>query len=276
MVKNTLFFVFSFFNTLYASGPQYDSPNTKTVIESMIQAHGGFEKWKNAKTISYDNIFFNPTAPPDQSPWWFSHEVFDQATRRTYHNWFLDGAVLASDGAKAWTKDWKQANYPAFMAYFFYYFVNLPWLTQDKNVKLSDVGKNKLPGSSTEYWTVKMEFVNHPPLGRTKSDFFVLYIDPKTYRLAGYQYNVSYGAMLDLMGFPKEVTYMGPVLRIIDQLKEVDGLLYPTRFHTMNLEGTQTFGYHIITNFSTTEKFNEKQMIQQSGSILDSSSELRK
>jgi hypothetical protein len=248
----------------------------RSVVLKMAEAHGGYDVWKKAKAISYDNIFFNPGTPPGENPWWFSHEVFDQKTRNTYHDWTLDGAALASDGKQVWTVDWKQSNHPAFMAYFFYYFVNLPWLALENNVKLTDMGRRALPGQSTQYLTVKMEFVKDPPIGRTLKDFFILYIHPQTYHLSGYQYNVSYGGMLDLMELPKEVDYMGPVLRIIDQLKESDGLLYPARFHTMDLEGTQTFGYHIITNFSTREKFDNSRLSRTSNSVVDVSSAQRK
>lgn len=252
------------------------SESARSVIQKMATAHGGYDNWKKAKTISYDNIFFNPGTPAGENPWWFSHEVFDQKTRKTYHDWTLDGAALASDGKQVWTVNWKQANHPAFMAYFFYYFVNLPWLALDGNIKLGDVERAALPGQTMQYLTVKMEFTADAPIGRTMKDFFILYIHPQTYRLAAYQYNVSYGGMLDLMGLPKEVDYMGPVLRIIDQLNESDGLLYPARFHTMDLEGTQTYGYHIITNFSTREKFDASRLSRTADAVVDVSSAQRK
>jgi hypothetical protein len=124
---------------------------------------------------------------------------------------------------------------------FFFYFLNLPFLTQDPNVRLSDAGMGKLPGSDTEYIRVSMEFTEKPTVGKTAQDTFKLYIDPETYRLAAYEYVIGYGAMLDAMGIP-EGQMMPPMLRIHDKFTKIGGLVMPSEMHTMAADGSMTFG----------------------------------
>ncbi len=59
----TLVAIVSLWQTSYLQAQQkYDNPQTKEVVEKMVAAHGGLDTWRNAPTISYDNIFFNPSA----------------------------------------------------------------------------------------------------------------------------------------------------------------------------------------------------------------------
>lgn len=261
-----------------ASGPQYASEATQEVIEKMIEAHGGLKTWQNAPTISYDNIFFNPfaTEGPDAYPWWVSHEVFDQRTRRAYHDWPLDDAHLTYDGEDVWTVHWGNDNMPRFMAQFFYYFVNLPWLTQDNNVRLGKMQRSKLPGSGTDkdYYTVEMTFTEKPAVGKTVRDKYKLYIDPDDHLLHGYEYWIGYGPMLDGMGIP-EGEIFGPMLRVHDSFAAVDGLVFPERFHTMSPDGSATYGYHVIMNHRIDAPFDEERMRKPSNAIIDTSTEAR-
>lgn len=256
-------------------GPQYVTAETKSVVLDMIEAHGGLAAWQSMRTLSFTNIFFNPLAPAGNDPWWLSHEVFDQATRRAYHDWPLDKAQLTYDGNEVWTVNWKKANHPKFMATFFYYFLNLPWLTQDDNVLLSEPGEATLPGDDTVYITVDMAFRESTSPGRTARDAYTLYIHPESYILKAYTYTVGYGAMLDLMGIPPGQSTMGPVLRIHDSFTRVDGLLFPDRFHTGPMDGSTIWGHHIVTNYTLNTPFDESRMRKPSTAVVDASSDQR-
>ncbi len=258
-------------------GPLYSSPKTKEIIQKMIQAHGGMKVWQDAKSVSFDNIFFNPSAEQMEwpSPWWVSHEVIDPRTRQAYHDWPLDGAQLSYDGNQVWTVDWAQANSPKMQALFFYYFIGLPWLTQDQNVKLSQTGKGMLPGFEKEFITVTMTFKEKPAVGKTDKDSFKFYIDPDTHLLQGYEYVMGFGAMLDAMGMP-DGQLMGPMLRIHDKFAKVDGLTLPAEMHTMAPDGSMTYGHHVINNYSLNKPFDQKRMKKPSNAVVDNSSAMRK
>ncbi len=261
------------FDSAALAQPQYASAKTKEVIEKMIIAHGGIQKWREAKTLRFDNIFFNPAAGQMEwsSPWWVSHEVIDLKKRRTYHDWPLDQAQLAYDGEKVWTIGWKTANMPKFQAMFFFYFVSLPWLTQDANVRLGVPGKGKLPGSAKDYLTVEMGFAAAPTVGKTAKDFYKLYIDPDTYLLQAYEYGIGFGALLDAMGLPADQEVFGPILRIHDKFITVAGLKFPAEFHTTALDGSQTYGHHVVINYSLREAFDETRMKMPAAAVIDQS-----
>ena len=75
------------------NGPRYDSPETEELIEHMIEAHGGMEKWRSAPSLSYDHKMIDPSHPDDP---WLSVEMVEQGRRRMYHEWPLDEALLPS------------------------------------------------------------------------------------------------------------------------------------------------------------------------------------
>jgi len=257
--------------------PDYASMKTKEVVEKMIEAHGGMKMWQDAKSVSFDNIFFNPSAEQMEwpSPWWVSHEVIEPRTRQAYHDWPLDDAQLSYDGKQVWTVDWAQANSPKMQALFFYYFIGLPWLTQDPNVKLSQTGKGMLPGFEKEFITVTMTFKEKPAVGKTDKDSFKFYIDPDTHLLQGYEYVMGFGAMLDAMGMP-DGQLMGPMLRIHDKFTKVNGLTLPAEMHTMAPDGSMTYGHHIINNYSLSKPFDQKRMKKPYNAVVDNSSAMRK
>ena len=186
--------------TVSANEPQYASKKTKEVIKKMIDAHGGLDTWKVSKTFSYENVMFSKSLPG--SPFWINRATVDTKTKRVYQEWPLHKSSMASNGVDTWSVDWKIGNAPKFEALFFYYFLNLPWLTQDKNVTLGDVVKIKHKAFKNEVYVIDMGFKNKPAIGKTKNDTYKLYIDSKTFLLMGYEYTISYGHMLDLFGFP--------------------------------------------------------------------------
>ncbi len=256
-------------------GPKYADAETKRVIEKMIEAHGGYERWAMAPTISYDNTFFNPFAQTGKNPWWYAQEVIDQKTRRVIQDWTLNDAQLVYDGKTTWTTGWNLGNPPRFMVYFFYYFLDLPWLTQDDNVVLSHLERTSIPGHDESFYAVTMTFTEDPAEGKVRADSYRLFINPDTWLLQGYEYTIGYGAMLDIFGLPDGELF-GPTLRIHDTFVDVDGLIFPSLMHTMAPDGTQTWGYHILTHYSISNAFDESRMTRPPDAITDESSSLRK
>jgi hypothetical protein len=276
IVLATLLVAFSYLplSAQEGDGPTYDSDQTREIVLKMVDAHGGIEKWRSAPSISYDNIFFNPFAKTEAGKWWVYNETIDQETRMAYQDWSIDGAFLGYDGNETWTTGWARGNAPKMMVHFFYYFVNLPWLTQDDNVTLSATGTSTLPGLDKEYLTFEMRFTEKPTVGKTDRDFFKLYIDPDNHVLQGYEYSMGYGALLDGMGVPQGEIF-GPMLRVHDVFAEVDGLLFPTQFHTMPPDGSTTYGNHVIINHSISKPFDRSKVSRPESGVVDPSSDKR-
>ena len=193
-------------------GPTYASPKAEKTIEKVLTAHGGLNKWRTAKTMRFTGIeMYQVELAEGMSEWdrWgWSEQTFELATRRGYHDLLIEKARLGSDGKRIWSRGLQGGNPPGARYESIFYFINLPWLTQDPGVHIADPGVGKLPNDSKEYITIKLTFA--PGVGNTKDDYHLLYIDKETFRLKATQYVVTYAALLDLLGFPPEMTSMGP------------------------------------------------------------------
>ena len=253
--------------------PKYASEESQRVIGKMVEAHGGLDSWRKAETVSFDNIMFSEGLGEEK--FWISKITVDQKTKRVYQEWPLHNATMASDGKQAWSVNWKAGNPPKSEALMFYYFLNLPWLTQDKNVELGAVEKIKHKGFKNEVYVIRFGFAEKPVIGKTKLDSYKLFIDSRSYLLLGYEYMIGYGGMLDLMELPADKKLFGPMFRIHDSFTNVGGLTYPNRMHTGNLDQTQTYGYHAIINYDLTADFDESKMKVPKNAVIDKSSDKR-
>ena len=256
------------------SQQKYASKETKTVIEKMIKSHGGYEKWKNLKTLTFTSNMHSKSL--GFLRFWVKTQTIDMKTRRSYQDWPLIGSKLSFDGKEAWTTDWRVGNPPNHQHSVFYYYVNLPWLTQDDNVILGESVKIKHPSFKNEVYKIKMSFTESPTLGKSKNDTYTLFIDSKTFILNGYEYTVGYGPLLDILKLPKDKKFFGPVLRINSYTADVKGLKFPILMTTNSLDLKQLYGDHAIYNYRLDEKFDEKRMIKTSKSIVDTSKDVRK
>ena len=237
------------------ASPHYESTESMRVVEAMVEAHGGLERWRAAPSIRFDNVMHNNYHGKTEFAWWIAHEVIDQKTRRVWQDWPMDDARIGYDGENVWSVNWNRGNPSAFMVHFFYYFVNLPWLTQDDGVILSAPSRFAWPGTDKEFYEVRMTFSEAPGVGKSARDFFVLYIDPESYRLHGYQYGNGYKPLVDLMNMPEGQDVFGPLWRLITKYEEVDGLLFPAAFRTMPEADARVVGNHVILNIDVSQPF---------------------
>ena len=244
-------------STFAVAGPQYADDESRRIIEAMVDAHGGIERWNAAPAIHFDNVMHDNFAGRDRFAWWVAHEVIDQKTRQVWQDWPMDDARIGYDGKQVWSENWNKGNPSASMVHFFYYFVNLPWLTQDDSVILSEASRFAWPGIENELYEIRMSFDSAPALGKSSKDFYVLYIDPESYQLVGYQYANGYRPLLDAMGMPESREVFGPMWRTILRYEEVGGLLFPAAFHTSpgGPDG-KLAGDHVILNIDVTTPFD--------------------
>lgn len=250
-----------------SAGPHYESDRARIIIESMVEAHGGIERWRAAPSIRFDNIMHNNYHGKQEFAWWVAHEVIDQKTRQAWQEWPLDDSRIGFDGEQVWSINWNRGNPSAFMVHFFYYFVNLPWLTQDEGVILSEPAQFDWPGMDKSVYEVRMTFEDAPTIGKSAKDYYVLYIDPDTYRLVGYQYANGYQPLLDIMNMPEGKEVFGPLWRLITRYEEVDGLLFPSAFRTMPEADERIVGNHVILNIDISMPFEADKAIPPKGSI---------
>ena len=165
--------------------------------------------------------------------------------------------------------NWNRANPPTMMVHFFYYFVNLPWLTQDDNVVLGEPASFTWPEANKELIEVRMTFTEAPTVGKTDKDYFVLYIDPETWRLFGYQYGIGYKPFLELVNMPDGQETFGPLWRLITKTTEVDGLVFPSAFRTMPEANERIVGNHVILNIDVSSPFDADLARKPAGGVTD-------
>lgn len=253
---------------------KYASNETKEIIEKMIIAHGGMEKWKSLKTLSYKSTMHSKSL--GFLRFWIKNQTVDMKTRRSYQDWPLVGSQLSFDGKEVWSVNWKVGNPPNHQHSVFYYYINLPWLTQDSNVKLGAVEKIKHKAFKNEVYKIKMSFTESPTIGKSKRDTYTLFIDSKSYLLNGYEYTVGFGALLDVLKLPKDKKVFGPVLRINNYTGDVNGLKFPMLMTTNNLDLTQEYGDHAIYDYKINETFDESRMVKPNNAVVDTSIDIRK
>lgn len=247
--------------------PDYASAETRRVIEAMVEAHGGLEKWRDAPAIRFDDIMHDNYHQKEHFAWWVAHEVIDQKSRKVWQNWPMDDARIGYDGKNVWSQNWNKGNPPPSMVHFFYYFVNLVWLTQDDGVNLSDVTRFDWPGANKSLYEIRMTFDEAPGIGKAGNGYFVLYVDPDSYRLFGYQYANGYRPLLEAMGMPEREVF-GPLWRIITRYEEVDGLLFPSAFRTMPEADERIVGNHLILNIDISTPFEHDRAAQPKDAVV--------
>ncbi len=241
--------------------PEVKQPETgREVVARMIEAHGGLEKWRSAATVSFEACLLPVGAA---SP--LVHRVaVEQGSRRAYLDFPEMGARISWDGEKAWSENWQGPFPPRFFALLSYYFMNLPWLAADPGVNLSEPGTGTLWDDPTEYITVKMTF--GPGVGDTPEDYYILHIDPDSYRLRAAELTVSYAAVL-----PPDIDVMTEVI-VYEESATVDGLAVPTKAAIYGKDRSLLASFPEVRDWSFSNPFDESRMVMPSDAALDTSS----
>ncbi len=225
------------------------------IVQEMVAAHGRLEKWRAAPTVSFEDEFAAPGAPPA-----VSHVTVEQGRRRSYMDVPGTTSTLAWDGERVWTTSWASPAPPRFVAQLNYYFLNLPWLTQDPGVKLVEEGTGTVLGDSVPSAIVMMTF--EPGTGDTPDDYYRLYIDPATKRLRACDYVVTYGSLM-----PPGAESSPEHHLVFESYETVNGLLVPTSY-TIYEDG-KVYATCKVRDWSFDQPFDESRMSMPSAASID-------
>ncbi len=240
---------------------QGSDKKAEKIVQKMIDAHGGMDKWKNAPTISYTHDMVDPGKPDDH---WLSEEIHEQGRRRCYQNWTSDKATLVNNGDEIWTVDWKRANPPNMMAGVSYFFVNMIWITQDEiaNLELREKTAVDAIEAGKEFHTVRLTFEGASPY-----EYFDMYIDPDSYQLRGVNYTVVHKDLFKVFGLPADTKFRGPLLKIYKEFVDVDGLKMVGRYDTI-LPNGRNYGVHTVSNYDFTKDFDESMLKKPANAVV--------
>ena len=134
-----------------------------------------------------------------------------------------------------------------------FFFLNIPWITQDDGVQLK-MTEDKVVDyieKGKAFYTVRMTFDGASPY-----EFYDLYIDKSSHVLKGVEYAFVNKDLMKIFKVPAEVKFMGPHLKVFKEYVDVDGLKFPARYDTHDLtQGGLVFGVHNITKYSVSQSF---------------------
>lgn len=248
-------------------GPSYKGNKTKKIIEKMINAHGGLTAWENAPSVSFEHVMTVPQSPNFK---WVSNEIHQQGTRKSYSEWG-DGSKLGYDGQDVWSLNWKILNPPAMMSRVAYFFLNIPWITQDDGVNLELLADTNVDfiEQDKSYYTIHMTFNGASPY-----EFYDLYIDKSSNLLKGVKYSFVDKDLMRIFKLPPEQKFLGPHLKVFKKYKDVDGLKFPERYDTHDLtQGGAVFGVHEVFKYSVSTSFPVDKVKMPKGAVIFKASE---
>lgn len=243
---------------LILAGPLTASEEAEAIVDRMVAAHGGMERWASAPTVSFEDEFRSGEAAEGRR----SRVVVEQGARRAYIDYPGTEMSMAWDGERAWSLNWEHSAPPRFLALLNYHFLNLPWLAKDPGVVLGEPGRGRIFDDPTEYVTIKITY--EPGVGDTPDDYYELYIHPETHRLAACEYIVTYRELL-----PEGAESTPPHLLVYDEHTTVDGLLVPTHY-TIYQDGA-VYASCEIRDWSFSRPFDESRMTMPDDAVLDTS-----
>jgi len=249
-------------------GPTYSDKRTQRIVKKMVKAHGGLEAFRDAPSIRYEHEMLDPQRPNDP---WISNEVHHPETRKAYHDWPRDEARLGFDGEHVWSVDWKRQNPPSMMSGVSFFFLCLPWITQDAGAHLQVMDKKKVAEIDPDrsLLTVRLTFED-----ASEFEYYELYIDPRSSLLVGVEYTVTSPAMLRLFGAPPEQEFIGPLLKVYAKHTEVQGLVLPARYDTY-VQGRR-YGLHWARNYELDLPFDEERARIPEDGVVDESETVRR
>jgi hypothetical protein len=152
-------------------------PNTFT---SLLQTHGGLEKWQSFGTMEYDLL-----NPQDSSK---EHHLISLWNRKDLI--VADSFRIGYDGKEVWVAPNKKAykgNSARFYHNLFFYFLSVPYVLADPNISYEE---DTVQLNGVGYPCIKASFANG--VGDADKDVYKMIIDPATKKLYGLLYTVTY------------------------------------------------------------------------------------
>jgi hypothetical protein len=254
-----------FFNIV--SPGQGDTISVADLIYKLRQAHGGLQNWKKAKTVYFNHhIVFGMDSTRQ---WWISREMTELSTMRFYETRPYENATIVYDGNKTWSTNWKQTNPPSMLVNNHLLQQVLPFLASYPMVVISKEPDVKLPGNdSVSFLTLKLRFKQAANFDSAK--YYRIFIHPVSFRMAGWEYNITHPKQLKNIGLADSIKSFGPFINKIHTYTTVDGLLFPEKYDTYNPSG-KISGNHLVLDYKINGKFDEKMMNMPRDAVIDSS-----
>jgi len=169
-------------------------------LTKVLDAHGGYERWSNMKTLSYTRG--------------------DEATITNLKNRKIrlesPLQTIGFDGEHVWVvPDTADASNARFYHNLYFYFFSMPFVVGDPGAFYEDMKPRPLLGKT--YHGIKVSYGEN--VGDAPDDNYILWYDPQTNKMEWLMYTVTYRD-----GAPSDDYH----LIKYNEWKEINGLLLPT------------------------------------------------
>ncbi len=218
-----------------AAETRLQSSEAGRLVWNAIEYHGGLTNWWSNGPLYFR---FNYRPKPGTGQYRDTYETADYWRSITRHQRVENTVVeYGWDGEQAWySPDTATIPYNTrFWALTPYYFAGMPFLFADEGVNLALEAPAEYEGET--YHIVRVTFGDG--VGDAPDDFYVLYIDQETYRLAAIRYVVSYPGYFPNGGHTQEklMTYEGE--------QKVNGIIFPQKHRTFMWEADGSIGKYV-------------------------------
>ena len=206
------------------------------LVWKSIEAHGGLKRWFANGPVSFRYTY----SPVGERTGRDTYQTIDTWSARARHQLADDQSKeYGWDGEVAWKKpaDWKPPYNVRFWALTPYYFMGMPFVLADPGVNLTLEEPDTIEG--TDYKVVRVTFGE---VGISPDDFYVLYIDPDTHKLAALRYIVSYPAYFPEGGHSPEK------LMTYDGTQTVDGITFADSYRFFMWDPAKKADAKVVTN----------------------------
>ncbi|MEM1417759.1 MAG: hypothetical protein AAGH15_22865 [Myxococcota bacterium] len=196
------------------------SPGGRLVLRA-VEAHGGLAAWLAKGTLEF-TFAYSPLGRPEGRM--HTRQQVDLWRAHARHEEIGGDAVFGWDGERAWMHPGPDAfpQSARFWSLTPYYFVGMPFVVADPGAKHEQLPDAPLNGRPHD--VVKVTY--DAGTGDSPDDYYVLYLDKATHRLAALRYVVAYP------GFFPEGGHTPEKLMRYTEPMTVDGLVFAQRLDT--------------------------------------------
>ena len=225
-----LFFIFVFTfsceQKVTTPDPRLNQPEE---FKKLLDAHGDWSKWIDAKAFSYAMVHETNLA-------WENHYInlTDRKIRVDADTW-----QMGNDGEKVWISPNRQAfqgNSVRFYHNLYFYFYSIPYIFTDPGVTVEKTENKLVNGQSYEAFQVS--FAEN--VGDSPQDKYFMLVDPETGKLAWVLYSVTF--------FDKSNTKMNALK--YEDYRDAGGLVFPRVMTGYQFENDSTRRISYQVSFS--------------------------
>lgn len=225
-MKVTNLFLILILGLSFCTSPGKKLPEVNPDFKKVLEAHGDWSKWVNAKGLSF--TLFHETSKIRENHFFNLDSREGRVDSQNFQ--------IGFDGENVWISPNREAFSGRSIKFYhnlYFYFFNIPYILTDPGVKVEKIENRTLNGQSFETFQASFE----SGTGDSPDDQYFLLINPETSRLEWLIY---------------KVTFFDPENKSFNALKyedyrDVGGLVFPRILtgYTLEVDSTTNIRYQV-------------------------------